>query len=375
MNFDLTEEQILLQKSIKQFSDREIEPIAAKIDREGKLPDNLIHKMADLGLFGLAVPREYGGTGMGQLNCILVCEQLAYSGAGAWWLTAFNNSIPDTIAQFGNDYIKNNFLKPLCDGSAYASIQFTEADTGSDPKSLVARVIPDNDHYIANGMKRFSTFGARDGYAMFFAKDEDDNCTAFIIKKNTPGYSISKMWELTGSGGIEAVDIYLDSMKIPKENMLGTKGKGFDILLYWISVEKIQQCAASVGIAQSALDEAVKFAKSRMNRGKPISDMQGIRWMLADIYNKVQAARWLTYRTAFLKDHDDKNWMTEAASTKLFVVNATIEAVETARQIHGAYGYTRDFKIERLYRAITGASAIAVGLEINKTIVGSALLK
>jgi alkylation response protein AidB-like acyl-CoA dehydrogenase len=375
MNFDLTEEQVLLQKSARTFSDAEIEPIASVIDKEGRLPDDLIKKIAGLGLFGMAVPAEYGGTGIGELPCILACEQMAYSGCGVWWLTAFNNSIPDTIAHFGNDHIKNTFLKPLCDGSAYASIQFTEADTGSDPKSLISRVKPDDKGYIANGMKRFSTFGARDGYAMFFAKDEDENCTAFVIQKNVPGYSISKMWELMGSGGSEAVDVYFDNVTIPKENMLGAKGRGFDVLLYWIAVEKIQQCAACVGMAQAAMDEAVKFARSRLNRGKPISDMQGIRWMLAEIHYRIQASRWLTYRTAFLKDHNHRDWMTEAASTKLFVVKATMEAVDIARQIHGAYGYTKEFKIERLYRAISGATAIAVGLEINKTIVGSTLLK
>jgi alkylation response protein AidB-like acyl-CoA dehydrogenase len=290
-------------------------------------------------------------------------------------MLAFNNSIPEAISQFGSEQIKTDFLKPLCDGSAYASIQFTEADTGSDPKSLITRARADKDGYVIAGMKRFSTFGARNGYSILFARDEDDNCSAYIIPKNISGYSISKMWSLMGGGGIEAVDVFLENIRIPRENLLGIKGKGFDVLIYWISVEKMQQCAACVGIAQAALDEAVKFAKSRLIRHQPMADMEGIRWMLAEIQTKIQAARWLTYRAAYLKDKENSDWINEVATAKLMVVPATIEAVELARRIHGAYGYTKEFKIERLYRAIAGASAIAVSLEINRSIVGAALIK
>jgi butyryl-CoA dehydrogenase len=375
MDFELTEEQAMLQKTVKQFSNFEIEPIAAQIDQAGKLPDDLIMKMASLGLFGMSVPKEYGGSEVGDLCCAIACEKMAYSGTGAWWLLAFNNSIPETIAHFGSQYIKKQFLKPLCYGADYASIQFTEADTGSDPKALITRVKIAENGYLVNGMKRFSTFGARPGYSLLFAKDEDENCSAFVIQKGLPGYNVAKLWDLMGGGGIETADIDFEDMQVPEENLLGKKGQGFDILLYWIAIEKIQQCAASVGIAQAALDEAIKFAKSRLNRGKPIADMQGIRWQFAEMYSKLQAARWLTYRVAYLKDTNNKDWMTEAAAAKIMVVPATMEIVEMARRVHGAYGYTKEMKIERLYRAIAGASAIAVSLEINKSIVGGSLVR
>jgi alkylation response protein AidB-like acyl-CoA dehydrogenase len=171
------------------------------------------------------------------------------------------------------------------------------------------------------------------------------------------------------------VDVYYDNYSVAADNILGVEGKGFNVLLSWIAIEKIQQCAACVGIAQAALDEATKFAKSRVIGGKPVSAMQGIRWMLSDIQSKIEASRYLTYRAAGLKDDNNPNWITEAATAKSFVVPATMEAVDIARRIHGAYGYAREFKIERLYRAIAGASAIAVSLEINKTITGSSLVK
>jgi len=296
MNFNLTEDQLMLQTTVREFTEREIEPIAAQLD-------------------------------------------------------------------------------PLCEGTAYASIQFTEEETGSDPESLITTARPDGDSYVINGMKHFSTFGARDGCAVLYTKDEDGACTAFVIEKNVPGYSVTKSWELMGGGGIEAVDVYFEDMRVPKANVLGGKGKGFDALLHWISAEKIEQCAACVGIAQAALDEAITYTKSRMVRGKPIAGMQGIRWELAEMQAKLQAARWLTYRAAFLQDQSAPAWMTEAAAAKLFVVPTAIEIVEKARQIHGAYGYTREFKIERLARAIPAAASLATTLEINRSIVGAAIAR
>lgn len=375
MEFKLSEEQLILQTMVRDFSQTEIEPVALKIDRDGRLPDDLINKMSKIGLLGMTIPKEYGGTGLSNLDCALACEQIAYSGTGAWWLVGFNNSIPACIAHFGSPKLKAFYLPRVCEGKAYSSIQFTEEDTGSDPEALKTIAIPGGDEYVINGMKRFSTFGAKDGYAVLFARDETGKCTCFVIDKNVKGYIAAKAWDLMGGGGMETVDVFFEDMRVPKDHILGEKGEGFNILLHWIATEKIEQCAACVGMAQAALDEAVKYAKTRMSRGKPISTLQGIRWMLADMYVKLQAARWMTYRTAYLQDTGDPDWTTEAAAAKVFVVPTTIEVVEIARRIHGGYGYLKDLKIERLYRAIAGASAIAVSLEINKSMIGAFLLK
>ncbi len=375
MNFNLTREQLMIQRLAREFTEQEIEPIADQLDREGRLPDDLIKKYAQIGLLGMTVPKKYGGFEAGNLSCILAIEQLAYSGTGAWWLVGFNNSIPESIAHFGSEEIKEKYLRPLYDGTAYASIQFTEEDTGSDPDALITTAMLGGDSYVINGMKRFSTFGARDGYATLWAKDETGKCSCFVIQKNVAGYTVAKTWGLMGGGGMEAVDVYLENMRVPKENLLGNKGEGFDILLYWIAAEKIEQCAASVGIAQAALDEAIKYANLRVVRGKPMSSIQGVRWMLADMQAKIEACRWVTYRTASLQDEEAANWQTEAATAKLFVVPVAMEVVEMSRRLHGAYGYTKEFKIERLYRAIAGFTAIAVSLEINRSIVGGSLVR
>ncbi len=375
MDFNLTGEQLMVQRLAKEFNEKEIEPLAERLDREGRLPDDLIKKYAGIGLLGMTVPKKYGGTEAGNFSCILAIEQLAYSGTGAWWLVGFNNSIPEAIAHFGSEEIKRRYLKPFCDGSAYASVQFTEEETGSDPEELITTAVPDGDSYVINGMKHFSTFGARDGYSILWAKDETGKCSCFVITKNARGYSAPKTWGLMGSGGIEAADIYLENVRVPAKNLLGEKGKGFDVLLHWIASEKVEQCAACVGIAQAGLDEAIKYTKLRMVRGKPMSAMQGIRWMLAEMQAKIEACRWLTYRTASLQDQESDNWQTEAATAKLFVVPAAMEVVEMSRRLHGAYGYTKEFKIERLYRAIAGFTAIAVSLEINRSIVGASLVR
>ena len=277
MNFNLTEEQLAIQRLAREFTEQEIEPIADQLDREGRLPDDLIKKCAKIGLLGMTVPKKYGGTEAGNLSCILAIEQLAYSGTGAWWLVGFNNSIPESIAHFGSEEIKGEYLRPFCNGTAYASIQFTEEETGSDPTMLTTTYVPEGDSYLINGMKRFSTFGAREGYAITYTKDEDGNCTAFVIEKKGKGYTAPKIWELMGGGGIEAADVYFENFRVPKENLLGKKGEGMEVLLFWIATEKVEQCAAAVGIAQAALDEAIKYVKARMRRGRPNSSMQGIR--------------------------------------------------------------------------------------------------
>jgi len=375
MDFNLTREQLMIQRLAREFTEQEIEPIADQIDQKGVLPDDLITNCAKIGLLGMTVPKKYGGTETSNLSCILAIEQLAYSGAGAWWLVGFNNSVPDSIVHFGSEALKDKYLRPLCDGTAYASIQFTEEETGSDPAMLTTTSIPDGNSYLINGMKRFSTFGARDGCAITYTKDEDGNCTAFVIQKNLKGYSTPKIWQLMGGGGMETADVYFENLRVPKENILGKKGDGFEILLYWIASEKIQQCAAATGIAQAALDEAIKYVKTRKSGGRPISGMQGIRWTLADMQAKIEACRWLTYRAAFLEDQQAANWQTESATAKLFVAPNAMQVVDMSRQLHGAYGYTKETKIERLYRAIAGCTSIAVSLEINRSIVGSSLIK
>jgi len=375
MDFSLTDEQKLVQKMARELCRNEIEPIAGQLDREGRIPDRLLEKYAGLGLFGMTVPEAYGGSASGDFAHLLALEQLAYSGTAAWWPVAFNNSLPKTICRFGTPEQMETFVKGNLDGTKLFSIQFTEPDTGSDPAALLTTAEPDGDYYIINGQKRFSTFGARPGPAIVWTQDETGGCTCFIVEKLMPGYSAPKTWDLMGGGGVEAADVYYDNYRVHKNQILGAKGKGFEILLYWISIEKLEGCVAALALAQAALDEAVGYTKGRKVRGKPMSDMQGIRFELAEMYAKIQACRWMIYRTAHLLESDVCRFEKEAAACKIVAQPLMSEVIATAIRLHGGYGYTKEYKIERLYRAQLGNVVISVSLEINKSIVGAALVK
>ena len=375
MDFVLSEKQKMLQAMIKNFTRKEVESRWKEMEDARCIPDDLLKKLADIGLLGMTVPTKYNGTNAGGFEHLLAIEQLAYSGTPAWWLVAFNNSLPETICKFGTPEQKKRFVSPMFDGTKCFSIQFTEPDTGSDARALKTTARPDGDYYVINGQKRFSTFGARNGTAIVWAKDEEGGCTAFLVDKNCPGYTAPKIWELMGTGGIEAADVYYNDVRVHKDQILHKKGKGFEVLLYWIAIEKVEGCMVATALAQAALDEAVKYTKSRVVGGKPMSDMQGIRFELADLYAKIQACRWLAYRTAMLHEADDPGFQTEAAACKLFVQPVVNDIIATALRLHGAYGYTTDFKIERLFRAQQGNVVISVSLEINKAIVGASLVR
>jgi len=375
MDFTLTEKQKMLQTMLRDFTRKEVEPRWQEMEKSRRLPDDLLKQLNALGLFGMTVPAEYNGSGMGGFAHLLAIEQLAYSGTPAWWPVAFNNSLPETICKFGTSEQKLRFVSSMFDGVKCFSIQFTEPDTGSDSRALKTTARPDGDYYIINGQKRFSTFGARDGTAIVWARDEEGGCTAFLVDKNCAGYTAPKIWELMGTGGIEPADVEYNNVRVHKDQMFHKKGKGFEALLYWIAIEKVEGCIVAVALAQAALDEAVKYTKSRIVSGKPMSDMQGIRFELADLHAKIEACRWLTYRTAMLHETDDPSFQTEAAACKLFVQPVVTDVINAALRLHGAYGYTTDFKIERLYRAQPGNVVISVSLEINKAIVGASLVK
>ena len=375
MDFVLSEKQKMLQSLVKDFTRKEVEPRWQEMELKRRVPDDLLKKLAALGLLGMTVPVEYHGTEAGGFAHLLAIEQLAYSGTPAWWPVAFNNSLPETICKFGTPEQKKRFVSQMFDGIKCFSIQFTEPDTGSDSRALKTTARLDGDYYIFNGQKRFSTFGARNGTAIVWTKDDEGGCTAFLIDKNCQGYIAPKIWDLMGTGGIEAADVEYKDVRVHKDQMFHKKGKGFEALLFWIAIEKVEGCMVATALAQAALDEAVKYAKNRIVSSKPMSDMQGIRFELADLHARIEACRWMTYRTAMLHETDDPSFQTEAAACKLFVQPVVTEIIANALRLHGAYGYTTDFKIERLYRAQPGNVVISVSLEINKAIVGASLVK
>ena len=374
MDFTLSPESKMMVKAAADFAQQVIEPIAAKIEEEDVIPDDLLPKFASAKILGLMVPKEYGGTETTALNMILITEELAKCGSAAYWAMAMNNSVAETIYHWGSEDQRKDFIPPLCDGSSYAAMAFTEPGTGSDPRAIMTTAVPEGDDYILNGTKRFITNGHKAGYGVFFAKDETEKVTAFILDKRSEGYSSSKPWALMGLGGQGLVDVFLKDVRVPMANILGEKSNGFPILLRWIAGERVQQMAFMVGMGQACLEESLKYSKERVVRGKPMTAMQGFQWMLAEMHASIEACRWWTYRVASKWDKGG-DIQVDSSALKLFVVPTIQEVARKGIQIHGSYGYCRDYKIERLYRAIAHAGVTASSTEIQKTIVALALMR
>ncbi|MDD1776010.1 MAG: acyl-CoA dehydrogenase, partial [Candidatus Methanomethylicus sp.] len=294
--------------------------------------------------------------------------------SAAFWPMAMNNSVAETIYHSGSEDQRKQFIPSLCDGSCFASMAFTEPDTGSDPTAIKTTGHPDGDTYVLNGTKRFITNGHKKGFGIFYAKDETEKVTAFVLDKSSEGYTWSKPWSLMGLAGQGLVDVFLKDVRVPKANILGEKGRGFHILLRWIAGERVQQMAFMVGMGQACLEESLKYAKERVVRGKPITAMQGIQWMLAEMHSNIEACKWWTYRIASKQD-EGGDIQVDSAALKLFVVPTIQEVARKGLQIHGSYGYCKDYKIERLYRAIAHAGVTASSTEIQKSLVGSALAR
>lgn len=372
MNFDLTAEQKLIQKSARDFADRVIEPAAQSMEKGEPLPADIPEKMAKARLLGLLAPKKYGGSEVGYLGYILATEQFCYPISAIAWIAGICNTVAECINHFGTEELKQKYIPPICSGKSLGSIVFTEPGTGSDPKSLATTAVLDGDFWVINGTKRFNSLGAFDGPAITVAK-ENELINCIIVDKNCEGYSSSKLWDFMGYRGLPTVDTFMSNVRVPKGNLLGQRGKGFDILLKMISGARISSCARCLAIGQAALDEAIKYSKQRTRRGSPIAAMMSIQGMIAEIVSRVEAARWMTYRVAFLREKDSDVTM-ESAMAKLFVSRMAREVADMSLQVHGAYGFTKDFKIERIYRAAKEGEIVEGTSEIQRTIIANYIL-
>ena len=373
MDFSLTKEQEAVKRFVRQFCEKEIFPVADKIEEDNKIPDDLIKKMAQLKLFGIPFDKKYGGTGGGFLLGSIVLEELARaSGAVAMFVGVnYLTSIP--IELYGSEEQKVEYITPLAQGEVMGSMAFTEAATGSDFSAITTRATLDGDEYVINGSKRFITASDLDGPIVLYARD-GERISAFIGQKNTPGYSTPKPWKKLGMHGVSLTDIYLENYRVPAANLLGGSGDGANVLLDTIAIGKLDTCAMILGCAQAALDEAIKYAKERTVRGKPIAQFQTIQCLLSDIAVPLEAARWMVYRLATLTDQK-KDIRVESAITKMFVTEVATEAARKALKVHGAYGYVTDFKIERILRDINLGEVVEGSNEIQRMIVAHSLLK
>ena len=354
MDFSLTEEQKMLKAMVRDFAEKEVEPIAAQIDEEASFPAEAIKKAAEIGLMGTGYPEEYGGSGGGVVEQAIIFEELARVCASTSVILIVTNELASyPIYTFGNEEQKQRFLTPLMRGEKLGAFGLTEAGAGSDVASMEATATRQDGGYALNGNKLFISNGAEAEIIVVFATVDKSQgyrgVTAFVVEKGTPGFSVGKHERKLGIRASSTTELVFENCFVPGANRLGDEGKGFRMALETIDASRIGIAAQAVGIAQGAFEKALAYAKERQQFGQPIADFQAIQWMLSDMATQIDAARLLLYRAAYHKDNG-LSYIKEASMAKVFAAEAATFVTTKALQIHGGYGYTKDYPLERYFR-------------------------
>ncbi len=354
MNFDLTQEQKLLQETIRRFAESEIQPGAAERDAASRFPSELIPKMAALGLMGLHIPEEYGGAELDALSAALVIEEIArIDGAVALTVASHNSLCAGHILQFGNQAQKKEYLPFLARGEKLGAWALTEPSYGSDAAALQCRATLDGDHWILDGDKQFTTQGSVAGVYVIMASTDPSKArkgiSAFVVERGAPGLIPGKVENKLGVRASNTAALHLEHVRVPKDNLLGALNGAFADVLKVLHGGRIGIGAMAVGIARGALEQSLKYAKERNQFGKPIAEFEGIQWMLADMATEIDAARLLVYRAARLKDASQP-FSKAASQAKLYAAETAMRATTKAIQIHGGYGYLKNYPVERYFR-------------------------
>jgi butyryl-CoA dehydrogenase len=374
MDFNLSEREKMIQSAAWEFAQKAVLPQAAHIDGSAEFPVELAREMGRMGYYGLPYPAEYGGGGAGYVAYVLVVEQLCRASMTVGAIAAASILSEESIFRFGDEKQKRGFLTPLTSGNILGCFCFTEPATGSDPRAISTKAKPDGEDYVIEGQKSFVALAPSASQAVIFAKDETGRISAFVVPTSASGFVLREPCETLGLRGLGTSVVYLDGVRIPKENLIGKKGSGYEIMLEAISLERVGVAAQGVGLAQAALDLALDYARQRTAYGRPIAEMATIQWLLAEVASRVEAGRWLTYRTAFVRDQG-KEIRSESAMAKLFCSQVAVEVTRMAMQVHGAYGTMKSLPIERLYRDAK-MTEIYVGVsEIQRVIIASHLLR
>ncbi len=377
MDFNFTKEQLLIQKMARDYAQQAIKPMVAQIEKDNAVPAEILEGLAELDLFGMAMPEAYGGAGAGYESYVLALEQIARVSTGPAMTISAHNLGLGAISNYGTEDQKKKYMPKACRGEHICSFAFTEPATGSDPKQLTTTAVKQGDQYIINGTKRFISNGSFPGPLVLFAiESESGKPTAFLVEKQCEGYSISKPWEKLGWHGGDLVDIYLKDVKIPVENVLGQLGDGYPVLQYGIAFGKIGMNAAALGNTLAAYEEAVKYAKEKMHRGQPIAKFQAIQLKIADIAMLYEQSRWLAYRLGFLanKPKSVRDFAREAALSKTVIARNGMDAARLSMDIHGSYGLMVDYDITRIYRDAAMGPQVEGVLDMQKVIVAGEIL-
>lgn len=379
MEFDLTEEQKMLQSTLREFAATELEPVASRIDKTGEFPAAEVRKMVGLGLFGLTIPEKYGGSGRGKTDLCIAVEELARASAAIdnYLRVSLSLAIVPVI-EYGTEAQQRKYLPPHARGEKMACFALTEAGAGSDPSAMQTTAVRRKGGYIINGNKLFISIGDKAEIVVVFATVDKSlkqrGITAFVMDKDTPGLSVGKHEDKLGLHGFSSTELIFQDCFVPEANRLGEEGQGLKIALDALDTSRITVGAEAVGISRAAYEAALKYAKERWQFGEPIAHFQAIQWMLADMATQIDAARLLTYRAACLADRG-KPFVKEAAMAKVFASEISSFVTNKALQIHGGYGYTTDYPLERYFRDAKITEIYEGTSEIMRLTIARSLLR
>ena len=379
MKIQLLEEQNLLRDTVRRFADEVVAPRAREIDESGEFPLDFFRKAAELGLAGVAVPEEHGGAGMDTISYCLAIEEISRACASSGVILSVNNSLVcDPLLKYGTDAQKRDFLTPLASGRKLGCFALTEPGAGSDAGALRTTARRDGDDYVLDGSKVFITNGTHADVALVFATVDPSRkhrgITAFIVPADTPGYARGGHEYKLGVNASGTTELSFQGMRVPAAQRLGEEGEGFKIAMSTLDGGRVGISAQAVGIARGAMEEALAYAKDREQFGQPIAEFQAIQFYLAEMSTEIDAARLLTWKAAWAKT-TQKRYSLEAAQAKLFASEMAQRVTNKALQIHGGYGYTQEYNVERYFRDARITEIYEGTSEIQKLVIARAVLE
>ncbi|WDP91781.1 MAG: acyl-CoA dehydrogenase [Desulfobacter sp.] len=379
MLFKLTDEQLMIQNMVREFSRKVVAATAAERDKTREFPAENFKQMGELGLMGMMIPEEYGGEAADAVSYVLALSEIAYSCASTSVVMSVQNSIVcESLNKFGTEAQKEEFLVPLASGEIIGAFGLTEPDAGSDPVSQATTAEKDGDHYIINGTKRFITSGEHSSVVLVTAKTDESSghkgISCFIVPKGTPGLVVGHHEDKMGLRASDTTDLIFENCRVPAANILGKEGDGFKIAMSGLDSGRIGIAAQSLGVAQAAFDAAVKYAKKRKQFGVPITKHQAIRFQVADMATQIEAARQLVFSAASMKDRGE-NYTREASMAKLFASEMVQDVTARAIQMHGGYGFTKDYPVERFYRDARVFTIYEGTSEIQRIVISNNILR
>jgi butyryl-CoA dehydrogenase len=380
MDFDLTEEQALVQKTARDFAEREIAPKAAELDKTGRWPSEIVERMAELGFLGLAVPAEEGGAGLDHVSYALVVEEISRACASCGVIMSVNNSLfCEPLHRYGSEAQKRDILAPTAAGTMLGAFALTEPSSGSDARTMKTLGERQGDgSFVLNGSKNWITVGPHAEHLVVFAVStphpEKPRHTALLVRRGMPGFTTEKPDEKLGIHAAHSCTVFFDNVRVPADHVLGAEGDGFKVAMSTLDVGRIGIAAQALGIARAALEQAVGYSKERKAFGGTISGLQAIQFMLADMATELDAARLLTLRAAWMHDAGKRHGA-ESSMAKLYASEAATRIAHKALQIHGGYGYSKEYPLERHYRDARITEIYEGTSEIQRIVVANGLLR